>query len=188
MRLQVPPGRVAWYVTGRFYATADGALLDAGYFVHLEGIRASLFRGDTVGEATALLTFCADPFKASTVQNGDVSLGLDTVGGFDIYLNREAGGSFDDPASFARGERIARFRRTSLVMGVTLSGPALASNVFSAVLVESTPFELGGERHDVRDLLPAGVTQWGIASANPLPVFEPYTRIIAFAGSAVAIG
>lgn len=188
MKTRIPPGRVAWYVTGRFYATADGALQDAGYFVHLEGIQASLFRGATVSEADAFLTFCADPFKASTVQNGDLSLGLDTVGGFDVYLNREAGGTFDSPASFACGERVARFRRTSLVMGVTLSGPAIASNVFSAVLVESTPFELGGERYDFRDLLPSGVTQWGVASDTPQPVSPPYTKIVAFAGSALAIG
>lgn len=184
----IPPGRVAWYVTGRFYAASDGSLLDAGYFIHLEGVEASLFRGGTVNEAEAILTFCADPFKASTVQNGDLSLGLDTVGGFGIYLNREAGGTFDNPASFAQGERVARLQRTSLVMGVTLSGPALASNVFSAVLVESTPFELGGRRYDFREILPGGVTQWGVASANPLPVVPPYTKIIAFAGSALAIG
>ena len=33
------PGEVAWYVTGRFYAAAEGgALLDAGYFLHLQGV------------------------------------------------------------------------------------------------------------------------------------------------------
>ena len=139
-------------------------------------------------EATALFTFCADPFKSVPVTNGDLTLGLDPVGGVDIYLNREAGASFDAPASFARGERIARLQRTSLVMGATLTGPALVSNVFSAAFVDSEPFELGGQRYDLRDLLPGGVTQWGIASANSQPVFEPYTKIIAFAGSAVAIG
>lgn len=36
---RIPPGEVAWYVTGRFYAAAEGgALLDAGYFLHLQGV------------------------------------------------------------------------------------------------------------------------------------------------------
>lgn len=49
--------------------------------------------------------------------------------------------AFDDPASFAQGERIAIFRRTSLVVGTTIdvSGganltPVIGSNVFSARL------------------------------------------------------
>lgn len=184
----VPPGRVAWYVTGRFYAGPDGSLQDVGYFVHLEGVDAPLFRDNTVSEANAVLTFSADPFKATTVVNGDLSLGLDAEGGFDLFLNPEAGASFDTPASFARGQRIARFRRTSLVMGVTLTGPSVASNVFSAVLVESAPFELGGKRYNLRDLLPGGVTQWGVASSNSQPPIAPYTKIVAFAGSAIAIG
>jgi hypothetical protein len=188
MNIPVFPGSVAWYATGRFYGTADGGLFDAGYFIHLEGIYADLFRGGQVGEATAFLTFIADPFKSVPVTNGDLTLGLDAAGEVNVYLNREAGASFDDPTSFARGEQVARFRRTSLVMGVALNGPALISNVFSAVFVDSKPFELGGQSYDLRDLLPGGVTQWGIASANSLPVFEPYTKIIAFAGSAVAIG
>jgi hypothetical protein len=61
-------------------------------------------------------------------------------------------------------------------------------NVFSAELVESTPFVLDGVQHDLRDLLPKGVTQWGTMNADPLAVFPPFTRIAAFTGSAVAAG
>ena len=182
----IPAARVAWYVTGRFYETAEGSIQDLGYFLHLEGIQAPLFLEGQASEATALLTFRSDPFAARTVVNGDLSVGLDTVGGFDVYLNRQAGASFEDPDSFSRGERIARFRRTSVVMGVTLTEPAFSTNVFSADLVASAPFELGGERYNLRDLLPGGVTQWGTASATLQPVFAPFTKIVAFVGSAVA--
>jgi hypothetical protein len=78
-------------------------------------------------------------------------------------------------------------------MGQTLSSPvlgglAISSNVFSAELVDSAPFDLDGELYDLRDLLPDGITQWGTMNANPLATFPPFTRIAAFTGSAVAAG
>ena len=42
---QILPGEVAWYVTGRFYAAEDGTLLDAGYFLHVQGIDDEMFSG-----------------------------------------------------------------------------------------------------------------------------------------------
>src|SRR5687768_11349051 len=152
---RILPGEVAWYVTGRFYAREDGMLLDAGYFLHLQGIGdAELFAG-TPGEATAQLTFLADPFTATPLQNGDLKLGMDAVGEFAVYLNRQPGAGFDDPASFGAGEEVARFRRVSVVTGATVGigdadRPLFSLNVFSARLVSSRPFELGGRRYDLR--------------------------------------
>jgi len=187
------PGRVAWYVTGRFYLDEQGKLQDLGYFLHLEGVRGALFNDGPIGEATARLTFRSAPFGAQTVTNGNVSIGLDVEGDFSVYLNPAGGGDFDDPDSFSKGRCVAVFRRTSVVMGATLAstvpgGFAIAMNVFSADLVESTPFVLGGVQHDLRDLFPKGVTQWGTMNADPLAVFPPFTRIAAFTGSAVAAG
>src|SRR4051794_39766702 len=105
---RILPGEIAWYVTGRFYAAQDGSLFDAGYFLHLQGIEADLFSG-APGEATAVLTFLADPFTATRVANGDLALGMDAVGDFAVYLNRSPAATFDDPASFGAGEEIARF-------------------------------------------------------------------------------
>lgn len=189
----IAPSRVAWYVTGRFYEDGHGRLQDLGYFLHLDGVSGPLFSG-AIGEAGALLTFRSAPFPARTVTNGNISIGLDAVGGFSVYLNPKGGASFDDPDSFSQGRRVAVFRRTSVVMGETLAstapgGLAIGTNVFTADLVESEPFELpGGERVDLRHLLPHGITQWGVASESPLPVFRPYQRIVAFTGSAIAAG
>lgn len=188
----IPTARVAWYVTGRFYEDEHGLLQDLGYFLYLQGVQGDLFDSATIGEPTALLTFRSEPFKAKSVANGDISIGLDAVGSFSIYRN-PGGASFGDPGSFSRGERVAVFRRASVVMGETLSSPilgglALSMNVFSADLVESVPFEIQGVRYDFRELLPNGLTQWGTASANPLAVFPPYQRIVAFTGSAIAAG
>ncbi|WP_148041007.1 hypothetical protein [Montanilutibacter psychrotolerans] len=189
------PAELAWYVTGRFYRATDQSLADFGYFLHLAGIEANLFDG-APGETTAHFTFAATPFQAGGVSNGALDLALDPVGGFSVYLQREPAGNFADPSSFARGECIARFRRTSVVVGTTVNtgntasaAPLIASNVFSARLLESTPFEFGGRRHDLAVSLGEGVTQFGTAAATPVtPVPDGYVAVVPFSGSAIALG
>ena len=186
------PGEVAWYVTGRFYAAEGGALLDAGYFLHLQGIGGELFAGKP-GEGTAYLTFLADPFTAAPLSNGGLSLGMDAVGEFGVYLNRRPAATFDDPASFGEGEEVARFRRVSVVTGATVRAgrgdrPVFSLNVFSARLVSSRPFTLGGREHDLRRLMPNGITQWGTSAATEAGTVAGYTSVLPFVGSAIAIG
>ena len=190
---RILPGEVAWYVTGRFYAREDGKLLDAGYFLHLQGLEdAETFGGDP-GEGTARLTFLADPFTATPLQNGGLALGMDAVGEFAVYLNHEAGATFDDPASFGAGQEVARFRRVSVVVGTTVGTgdadrPLLSLNVFSARLVSSRPFDLGGRRYDLGLLMPHGITQWGTAATTAVATVPGYTSVFPFVGSAIAIG
>ncbi len=186
------PGEVAWYVTGRFYRADDGTLRDAGYFLHLQGIDAELFSGDA-GEGTAYLTFLADPFTATPLSSGDLALGMDAVGDFAVYLNRQPQATFDAPASFGAGEEVARFRRVSVVTGATVGAgkmdrPLFGLNVFSARLVSSRPFELGGRRYDLRRLMPNGITQWGTSAATPAAELPGFTSVLPFVGSAIAIG
>jgi hypothetical protein len=186
------PGEIAWYVTGRFYAAGDGTLLDAGYFLHLQGVEAELFTG-APGEGTALLTFLADPFTATPLSNGNLALGMDAVGEFALYLNPAGGATFDDPASFGAGEEIARFRRVSVVTGVTVGSgaedrPLFSQNLFSARLVSSREFELGGRCYDLRRLMPHGITQWGTAASQATGAVPGYPTVVPFVGSAIAIG
>lgn len=188
---RILPGEVAWYVTGRFYAAEDGTLRDAGYFLHLQGVHGGLFAGER-GERTARLTFLADPFTATPLDNGGLSLGLDAVGEFAVHLN-QAGATFDDPASFGAGEEVARFRRVSIVTGAKVGGgaaggPLFSLNVFSARLVSSRPFELDGRRYDLRRLMPHGITQWGTAPAAPAAQLPGYASVVPFVGSAIAVG
>src|SRR5262249_49375518 len=133
-RMPITPGRVAWYVTGRFYLDQQGRLQDLGYFLHLEGIQGSLFNQGVIGEASACFTFRSEPFESEPITNGNIAIGLDKQGEFSVYFNPEGGGDFGNPESFSRGARVAVFRRTSVVMGQTLSSPilggfAIASNV-----------------------------------------------------------
>jgi hypothetical protein len=187
------PGEVAWYVTGRFYAAENnGPLLDAGYFLQVQGVDAGLFSGKP-GEGTAHLTFLADPFTATPMYNGDLSLGMDAVGDFAVYLNHHPAATFDNPASFGAGEEIARFRRASVVIGTTVgrgtgNEPLFSLNVFSARLVSSRPFQLGGRRYDLRRLMPNGITQWGTSAATPVAAVPGYSSVLPFVGSAIAIG
>lgn len=188
------PAELAWYVTGRFYAAPDGAMADYGYFLHLGPI-APLFTG-APGEASAHFTFAAQPFTATPASNGALQLGMDAVGDFSVYLQREPAGDFDDPASFAQGERIATFRRSSVVLGTTVhtAGAAqapglIALNAFTARLVESVPFAWDGRAYDLAQILGRGVTQFGTAATAPVPTAtRPHDVVLPFSGSAIALG
>ncbi|MCY1014868.1 hypothetical protein [Pyxidicoccus sp. MSG2] len=189
---------VAWYVTGRFYVSSDGKTeQDLGYFLHLEGLQGPLFTDmKNMSEATARLTFRSEPFTAAKVTNGSLSLSMDVVGDFSLYLKdaKHVGASFEHPDSFSDGKRIATFRRASVVAGGAFAGMpathrALSLNVFTARLVWSTEFDFEGQRYDLRQLLPHGITQWG--EAGPTVVTPPpkdFSSVLPFFGSAVAVG
>ncbi|MEA1676211.1 hypothetical protein [Nitrospirillum sp. BR 11163] len=192
-------GELAWYATGRFYKAADGTLADYGYFLHLPFPGVPLFAGPpdaTPSETAAHFTFAAQPFTAGGASNGALALGLDPVGAFSLYLQRQPAATFDDPATFATGECIATFRRVSLVVGTTVTvsvngapAPVVGTNVFSARLVASTPFDFSGARHDLANYIGAGVTQFGTAAATPVtPPPAGYTLALPFTGSAIALG
>jgi hypothetical protein len=185
---RIGTARVAWYATGRFYAATDGTLQDAGYFLHLGAIRGDLFRPGPQSEATAFFTFYAEPWKAPSVSNGDLSLSLAPPGSFTLYYT-SAGGDFADPRSFARGTPIATFRRAAQVVTTTLSSlqtKLFGMNVFTADLVESRPFEHHGIAYDLGAMLPS-ITQWGLAGEDPLPAPPPgISAVVPFVGSAVA--
>ncbi|KRA79689.1 hypothetical protein ASD78_19110 [Lysobacter sp. Root667] len=191
--LRLMPGELAWYVTGRFYLANDNTLADYGYFLHLSGIDNDLFNGER-GETTAHFTFAARPFVARSASNGALQLGLDPIGEFSVFLQREPMGNFDDPGSFAQGECIATLRRTGMVVGTTVEQgittptPVMATNVFSARLLESRPFEFGGRRYDLAQVLGAGVTQFGTAAGTPATTPAGYQLAVPFTGSALALG
>lgn len=196
------PGELAWYVTGRFYAWSNGQTADYGYFLHLANLPLPLFAA-AHGEASAHFTFAATPFTPQPLSNGALSLALDPVGDFFVYYQQQPAGDFDDPSTFARGQRIGHFRRTSIVMGATVDSgntPAgtastkhvhklFANNVFSARLLHSEPFDFRGQRYDLREMLGAGVTQFGTApgvAIAPTPV--GFEAVVPFCGSGLALG
>ena len=89
------PAELAWYATGRFYKACDGSLADYGYFLHLPFLDVPLFDGER-GETHAHFTFAARPFRATNLQNGTLTLGLDPVGEFSLYLQCIPASTFDE--------------------------------------------------------------------------------------------
>ena len=189
MAVALLPAQLAWYATGRFYKSEDGKLADYGYFLHLPFVPGPMFEGDgPPSETTAHFTFAAHPFTACGATNGDLSLGLDPEGRFSLHVQHKPAGNFGDPHSFGHGKRIAVFRRTSLVVGTTV-GSIVGTNVFSAHLIESTPFEFAGHQYDLANHMGFGVTQFGTASETPvMPPPNGYTLVLPFTGSAIALG
>jgi len=84
-----------------------------------------------------------------------------------------------------------------MVVGTTVNAPApapatsnplISSNVFSARLVHSVPFEFAGKRHDLAKTIGYGVTQFGTAAATAVdPPPKGYDVVIPFSGSAIAL-
>lgn len=192
------PAELAWYAAGRFYEAEDGSLADYGYFLHLPFADARLFDG-AVSETAAHFTFAAQPFRAKSAVNGALKLGLDPVGEFSVYLQRRPAGDFGDPVSFAQGERIATFRRASLAVGTTVAAslaangasvavPLVGTNVFTAYLTASAPFEFDGRRYDLAECVGRGITQFGTAAAAAIAPPPGYLTVLPFTGSAIALG
>ncbi|HEV7764247.1 MAG TPA: hypothetical protein VGQ76_04535, partial [Thermoanaerobaculia bacterium] len=156
-----------------------------GYFLHVQGITHELFTG-AISEETALLTFSAEPFDSPPIDNGGLSIGIDPRGVFRLYLRESGGASFEDPTSFAIGQCIGTFERVSMVPKVKIG--AVLMNVFTARLVSSEPFVMGGVAYDLRDIVGAGITQWGTAATEPLMPPFGYSAMVPFVGSAIRTG
>lgn len=163
---------VVWYVTGRFF-THEKSFFDVGYFLHLGHYDPMFTNASAPSESSAHFTFAAEPFTATPVTNGDLSIALDATGRFSVYFHEKPCATFDDPSTFKKGKRIATFERVSVVAGVTLPN-GVGTNAFTARLVESVPFAYG----DLRDMIPYAVTQWGTAAGSAH----------AFIGSAILVG
>jgi hypothetical protein len=186
--LESVPGEIFWYAVGCFYEWADGSLQDAGYFAYLGGVPAPLFRG-APGPAGAWFTFAADPFRSIALPPNDradtFTASIDPPRRFSLYYNAEPAGDFEHPESFARGVPIATFERATLVVGAATA--AFTSNLFTARLVTSMPFEFAGQRFDLRAMLGIGVTQMGAGGAPFTPGAPGARSARSFVGTAVRI-
>jgi hypothetical protein len=190
----LPPAFLAWYAVGRFWTVPghDALAFDAGYFLHLGPVRPLFARASAPAPGAAHFTFCAAPFAVRKVEESPLGVSVDTAGDFSIYYQREPRGDFRDAASFATGTRVARFRRPFAVVGEAIaldqdgqSTRSVLLNQFSAELVEAHAFEHDGHTWNLGELLPNGVTQWGVGLTLPASATGPAAT---FSGSAIAVG
>ena len=179
-------GQVAWYVTGRFYVDAQKNAFDAGYFPIIKGIDAPFFKGATThDETTAHFTFSAEKFTATSVSNGDVSMGIYPPGDWHLYYNPTPSGDFSAPDTFSQGQKIATFRREGSTSGIAIGSASVSVLTFG--LEHSSPFAVGGVTYDMKDLIPNGVTQVGYGSGSLQPGLPDYPEIQCFGGTALSI-
>jgi len=180
-------GRVAWYVAARLYGDASGAAFDAGYFPEIKGVPGPQFDPTaSKPESTAHFTFSAASFKDVVVQNGDMSMSISQPGDWSLYFQEIPCGDFDDPPSFAKGRKIATWRRHGLTAGMGTSHGAMTILTFD--LVESETFHFKGRDYNLRDLFPQGVTQYCFAGGDAQPALPDYPKVSCFAGTAVVVG
>jgi hypothetical protein len=187
------PGEVAYHYVGRVklnFATGTATIL--GYITHLKGVPAttSLFSGSP-SEATAFFTFRADTTFQALAGNGNlggsfaVAPALITPGPIKMYFTPNPAHNWDSPDTFSSGQLIATFARE--VEQQVLIGP-IATNTASAPLTSSSKFDFGGQKLDLGQLIPRGVTNVTTANAMPLVGSTAVTVTFAFAGYALGFG
>jgi hypothetical protein len=187
-----PPNSL-WTAAGRICHHPDGTLRELGFFLSLRGIADGPFSGP-VGEATARLTYAAEPIRTSAF--GPWSAALSRPGRLTLYLQEQPAGSYRDPDSFTRGEPIAMFERRGnrilapfdLDGGLLFDEPDAQPTVFDTTLVWSRIFEYEGEIHDVRDVITAPFKQHYRLFETPVRSPRPFRTALNFLCSAVPGG
>jgi len=176
-----PGGQVASHGLERDALNADGTGEGAGYFTFIQGIPGPFFAGQP-GEATAFFTFKTERFSTGVIRNGSVTALLHPPGRFTIYLNNAPNGNWNDFTTFAQGHAIAivEFGTTQDVN--TGSGQI---GYTSAKIIESADFEFQGQRFNLHDLFPHGLT---IAfNTNPTPINSSFPLVFCLGFTSFAI-
>src|SRR5215831_9497213 len=183
---QVPAAQVVWQHVGRVYLDPNtGKAVYAGYLVHLNGLPSSLFNG-APSEATAHFTFSTDVLQLTPLpSNGDVALTLVSAGTFNVYYNAVPSGNWNNPSSFSSGQLIATFTREESLfpqMG------AFSFHSLSEVLTLSSKFIYNGQKYNLKDIAPNGITFAQFFSNTPLSGVAGYPIAFAAAGTTIAVG
>jgi hypothetical protein len=184
--IAIEPGRVAWYVTGRFYTDSQGRSFDVGYFPKIKNIQGAFFNSDTHDEGSAWFTFHAEKFEGTDIINGDVSMGIYPIGKWHMYLADNPAGNFDNPSSFQLGAKIATFEREGITSGMAIG--ATSVSVLTFKLLKSVEFSFQGKNYNIKDIFPFGVTQIGYGSSSLQPGLPSYNTIKCFAATATTVG
>ena len=140
-------GRNAVEVIGALAQDGDD-LTGHGYLTRIAGLSdALLFAGTERGASTARFTFSSSVRVVSLVVQGSV-FSATGVGTIDFYLDRDGGGDFANPATFADGTRIARYdARFQNVLTVIAPDRAVIALEGELEQRQARQFSLGGRRH-----------------------------------------
>jgi hypothetical protein len=126
------------------------ALTGHGYLTRVSGLSDNvLFTGSSPDEAGARFTFSAAAKVVSLSAHGAVfsSSGIGTI---DFFLDRDGGGDFGAPATFADGTRIARYAaRFQNVLTVIAPNQAVIALEGDLIQRQATAFSLDGGRYQL---------------------------------------
>ena len=182
----VPAAQVVWQHVGRVYLNPNtGQAVWAGYIVHINGIKPSLFNG-VPSETTAYFTFTTDVLSLTPMpNNGDMALSLVSPGTLNVYYNSNPAGDWNNPASFSSGQLIATFTRKESLF------PELGTIGFhnlSENLLSSHSFTFNGQLYDFKFMVPNGITFAQFFSTSPLTGISNYPVAFSGVGTTIAIG
>lgn len=185
---QLKPGQNAWLGSARgLINPSNGTAQVVGYFSFIEGVPGPFFSGNP-SEATAFFTFRSTTLSLTPpIANGpNLSITMFSPGTFSVYFNASPHGDFSNLDSFSSGELIATFQR-SLGMIVANAG-STGSATFSAKLVSTQNFVVGGRTLSFGNLVPHGVTTLITTSNVFVPGPSEFPVAQPFAFSAIALG
>ena len=189
-----PAGGIAFHYVGRVKLNfLDSTGIVYGYVTALSTVPSSavLFKG-APGESTAYLTFRANINFESLPGNGLIGPGQFAVtpflvqpGAWSIYYTANPAHNWDDPDTFSNGQVIAALQRPVEQFSVF---PTFSINAGSANLQSSTPFTVGGQTINFRDIASPGLVD--VTSGPPIPLngSTPTSPIFGVSGYSLVSG
>lgn len=125
-----------------------------GFVTRIDGVEPSALTesgGSEITEKNARVTFVFDADLTSRAIVGN-SFSVGTEGTVTFHLDDQPGASFDDPDSFAAGEKVASGTlRVTDVVTVYAPNSGIATATGSMELEDASSFDLGGESVSIGD-------------------------------------
>lgn len=182
---RVPAGGIVWNHIARVYfnpANLTGQV--AGYFTYFPGVD-GLFEG-APSEATAHFTFRSDTLHLQPLPAlGGLSVILAGGGEWRIYFNPTPAGNWSDLDSFSRGQVVAVLTHGPKEL---ISAGAVGTSMFSGEVLTSYDFVLNGQKLNLGNIFPDGITSFSTISNAPVSGTSDFPVALPYAGSTIAKG
>lgn len=181
-----PPGDTSLRLVGRADLGPDSVRL-YGYIAGVIGLgRGAVYGTEEPAESTARFTWTADLPTVAREVRGDVTT-FAGDGALSIHLDPAGGASWDDPASFSRGDTLAVYtlslatavQRQSPDLGVVVGDGTLTQERAEEFSLDDEPFRLGHPGASLRLRFTGALAGPAASSGQPWPV--------SFTGSAVVL-
>lgn len=147
-----PESLIAYEIVGQVLNTSAQQSLQYGYLNFVQGIE-QISTGETLSEATALLTFYNDTATERVINNGPIRV-VDRTGAGALYLD-SGGADFSSPDSFRKGRPVQSYSLRHQVVIDTSTG--YFTTTFQITITSAKIFEIDGKMYRLGR--PGGVYQ-----------------------------